>query len=135
MDYLGGGGGAKVCWPPSQIIGGGGGAPPSSYAYDSATIQPILGTSSTLLQESLHVFSQAFTCSLYQASITHEAFSDIRKNGVVKQHVDSYLGSSSVSAYFEGWLVGWLFGLNGPLRQYLSLYRAVSQREGERREK
>ena len=24
------------------------------------------------------------------------------------------------------------FGLNGPLRQYFSLYRAVSQREGER---
>ena len=32
------------------------------------------------------------------------------------------------------WLVGW-FGLNGPLRQYFSLYRAVSQREGERKEK
>ena len=32
------------------------------------------------------------------------------------------------------WLVG-CFGLNGPLRQYFSLYRAVSQREGERREK
>ena len=32
------------------------------------------------------------------------------------------------------WLVG-CFGLNGPLRQYFSLYRAVSQREGERKEK
>ena len=32
-----------------------------------------------------------------------------------------------------GWLVG--FGLNGPLRQYFSLYQAVSQREGERGEK
>ena len=32
---------------------------------------------------------------------------------------------------FLGWLVGWLFL---PLRQYFSLYRAVSQREGERRE-
>ena len=34
----------------------------------------------------------------------------------------------------RGWLVGWLvgcFGFNGPLRQYFSLYRAVSQREGE----
>ena len=29
---------------------------------------------------------------------------------------------------------GWLFGFNGSLRQYFSLYRAVSQREGERRE-
>ena len=33
---------------------------------------------------------------------------------------------------FYGWLVG-CFGLNGPLRQYFSLYRAVSQREGERK--
>ena len=32
------------------------------------------------------------------------------------------------------WLVG-CFGLNGPLRQYFSLYRAVSQRNGERKEK
>ena len=41
-----------------------------------------------------------------------------------------------------GWLVAfgfsWLFGcfgLNGPLRQYFSLYRAISQTEGERKEK
>ena len=33
-----------------------------------------------------------------------------------------------------GWLVG-CFGFNGPLRQYFSLYRAVSQRDGERGEK
>ena len=32
-----------------------------------------------------------------------------------------------------GWLV--VLGFNGPLRQYFSLYRAVSQREGERGEK
>ena len=32
-----------------------------------------------------------------------------------------------------GWLVG--YGFNGPLRQYFSLYRAVSQREGKRDEK
>ena len=32
-----------------------------------------------------------------------------------------------------GWLVG-CFGFNGPLRQCFSLYRAVSQREGERGE-
>ena len=35
---------------------------------------------------------------------------------------------------FNDWLVG-CSGLNGPLRQYFSLYRAVSQREGERKEK
>ena len=32
------------------------------------------------------------------------------------------------------WLVGCLW-FNGPLRQYFSLYRAVSQREGERGER
>ena len=35
---------------------------------------------------------------------------------------------------FHTWLVG-CFGFNGLLRQYFSLYRAVSQREGERGEK
>ena len=34
----------------------------------------------------------------------------------------------------SGDLVG-CFGFNGPLRQYFSLYRAVSQREGEAEEK
>ena len=37
-----------------------------------------------------------------------------------------------LQAYF-GWLVG--LGFNGPLRQYFSLYRAVSKREGERGKK
>ena len=38
--------------------------------------------------------------------------------------------------YFAaGWLVGWLFWVYGPLRQYFSLYQAVSQREGEREER
>ena len=35
----------------------------------------------------------------------------------------------------KDWLAGWCFELNGPLRQYFSLYRAISQREGERKEK
>ena len=38
----------------------------------------------------------------------------------------------------EGFSICWLvgsFGFNGPLRQYFSLYRAVSQREGERGER
>ena len=33
-----------------------------------------------------------------------------------------------------GWLVG-CSGFNGPLKQYFSLYRAASQREGERGKK
>ena len=40
----------------------------------------------------------------------------------------------SVTEIPFGILVG-CFGFNGPLRQYFSLYRAVSQREGERGEK
>ena len=34
----------------------------------------------------------------------------------------------------KGWLVG-CFGFSGRLRQYFNLYRAVSQREGERGER
>ena len=41
---------------------------------------------------------------------------------------------SGIRAGSVGWLVG-CFGLNGSLRQYFSLYRAVSQREGERGER
>ena len=36
--------------------------------------------------------------------------------------------------FTKPWLVGYS-GFNGPLSQYLSLYRAVSQREGEREQK
>ena len=34
----------------------------------------------------------------------------------------------------DSWLVG-CSGFNGPLRQFFSLYRDVSQREGERKDK
>ena len=44
------------------------------------------------------------------------------------------IGKSRQPRCFKGWLVG-CFGFNGPLKQYFSLYRAVSQREGERGEK
>ena len=38
---------------------------------------------------------------------------------------------------FLSWAFGSVgcLGLNGPLRQYFSLYRAVSRREGERKER
>ena len=44
----------------------------------------------------------------------------------------------NIVGWLVGWLVGWFVGcfrFDGPLRQYFSLYRAVSQREGERGEK
>ena len=39
----------------------------------------------------------------------------------------------SASVEPDGWLI--VLVLNGPWRQYFSLYQAVSQREGERRDK
>ena len=42
-----------------------------------------------------------------------------------------YLGLQNIMGKLVGWLVG-CFGFNDPLRQYFSLYRAVSQREGEK---
>ena len=50
---------------------------------------------------------------------------------LVKKRKLKWFGRVSRSS---GWLVG-CFGFNGPLRQYFSPYRAVSQREGERGEK
>ena len=49
----------------------------------------------------------------------------------VRHH--SFMCALLVLRVMIGWLVG-CFGLNGPLRQYFSPYRAVSQREGERKE-
>ena len=55
------------------------------------------------------------------------------------QHVHQQVQEPFVEVNIEDdneddWLVGCL-GFNGPLRQYFSLYRAISQREGERGEK
>ena len=44
----------------------------------------------------------------------------------------SYSSDTHVTLEVVGWLVG-CFGFNGPLRQYFSLYQAVSQREKEER--
>ena len=48
-------------------------------------------------------------------------------------HWECLVGYHSCPMWID-WLVG-CFGFNGPLRQYFSLYRAVSQREGEIEEK
>ena len=44
--------------------------------------------------------------------------------------VSELSGTITISIFMFSWLVG-CFGFNGPLRQYCSLYRAASQREGE----
>ena len=51
-----------------------------------------------------------------------------------KMFLDLNLAALVALFFSLDWLVG-CFGFNGPLRQYFSLYRAVSQREGERGEK
>ena len=51
---------------------------------------------------------------------------------LVDMHIRSHIADNKNRGSML--LVG-CFGLNGPLRQYFSLYRAVSQREGERKDK
>ena len=60
----------------------------------------------------------------------------ISQNFVPAKQVRKFIIFSLISSQNTGnrFLVG-CFGFNGPLRQYFSLYRAVSQREGERGEK
>ena len=43
-------------------------------------------------------------------------------------NLEAELAGNDISGVNIGWLVGWLVvsELNGPLRQYFSLYRAVS---------
>ena len=47
----------------------------------------------------------------------------------------SLVNQSSYARFLHDRQLVGCFGLNGPLRQYFSLYLAVSQREGERKEK
>ena len=52
----------------------------------------------------------------------------------VLEHINHYPQSQNLYKYFwtDLWLVG-CFGFNGPLRQYFSLYRAVSLKRGRKR--
>ena len=65
---------------------------------------------------------------------TVSIFSCLQKYKVVNIHHNDMIMTVNNSYLEIGWLVG-CFGLNGPLRQYFSVYRAVSQTEGERRKK
>ena len=82
----------------------------------------------------IKVFS--FNCGVMLSS----SFSDalplknvfvIRLN--IRARLVRLLGPTSQKQRLVGWLV--VLELNGPLRQYFTLYQAVFQREGERKEK
>ena len=64
----------------------------------------------------------------------HTKFQGHRSFGSGEEDLLRFLPYTGMAAMLVMWLVG-CFRLNGPLRQYFSLYRAVSQREGERKEK
>ena len=57
-----------------------------------------------------------------------------RTRAVLSGRVDFACKVKGYASRRIGWLVGW-FEFNDPWRQYFNLYRAVSQKEGERRDK
>ena len=69
---------------------------------------------------------------IYAIEHSLEDFDTLRKNTQVSDI--KLIWASSLFLVNNTWLVG-CFGFNGPLRQYFSLYRAASQRDGERGEK
>ena len=90
------------------------------------------------------IFSNMKVCCVFSLKSPHRGDSDeytqhttfnIKTDNRPKlSQICSYgIFSKGLKNEFEtavGWLVG-CFGFNGPLRQYFSLYRAISQREGE----
>ena len=73
------------------------------------------------LQNKMKIIHETARASFLEASQKQKRLYD---NRISKQKYN--VGD----AVWLSWLVG-CFGFNGPLRQYFSLYRAVSQREGE----
>ena len=88
------------------------------------------------------VFPQHQQMEDIRITLGYKTFLRQQKFHSISKFVLSILSSILTQGYFDncsinpinGWLVG-CFGLNGPLGQYFSLYRAVSQRKGERKEK
>ena len=77
------------------------------------------------LRQFLRVFLPAQTAGRPKAALLFWFFGDFRYGALLFM---------VILVIYQYRLVG-CFGFNGPLRQYFSLYRAVSQREGERGEK
>ena len=76
-------------------------------------------------------------CKLLQITKTKTTPYHPKSDGMVERFnktltamLSAFVNKNHTSWDDFGWLVG--LGFNGPLRQYFGLYRAVSQREGER---
>ena len=74
-----------------------------------------------------------FLVQNHWADILHEAYGALPYIKYLKSVRMDHNRPNVGGVNFGNWLVD--FGFNGPLRQYFSLYRAVSQRQGERGEK
>ena len=62
-----------------------------------------------------------------------EDFCQKCSNDLVDLDILLWQGQICFPSFHMDWLVG-CFGLNGPLRQYFSLYRAISQRGRKKKE-
>ena len=83
----------------------------------------------------LAVACDVFDCVLFLLSFSYE-MSWVRSGTKLSLFLRIFLPNFVSSKLYDkrdDWFVG-RFEFNGPLRQYFSLYRAVSQREGERGE-
>ena len=76
-------------------------------------------------------FLEKFTIKHFRSKVKIHSFYFFSKSPLYYFYLST---NSDIISHKYGWLVG-CFGCSGPLRQYFSLYRAVSQREGERGEK
>ena len=71
----------------------------------------------------------------FRCNFTGKLSSIIKEHFIEKKRlVYDVVQCELILHHYSGWLVG-CFGFNSPLSQYFSLYLAVSQREGERRER
>ena len=96
---------------------------PLTYESDALPIA-LRGPAKLLVKSTIYVFHTLNVKS------TIYVFHTLNVNGISEQKNFKKKNSTD----WKDWLVG-CFGFNSPLRQYFSLYRTVSQREGERKEK
>ena len=81
-----------------------------------------------------------FVLSFFPRDVLNEILNLIKSvsEGFPTYSFSWFIPKSFVLLKYADNMIDWLidcFGFNGPFRQYFSLYRTVSQRQGERKEK